>query len=104
VQDLHVTLHSLQTGHIQVRLPCVSSVSAHVQEKADMAAGWSCIDDLKVSLAHARAMPLDADHFRPLEAEAHALMGLVWDRMLLKMDLAIKSYRRAMEAAMEMHP
>jgi hypothetical protein len=92
-------------AHLKIVVYCVllSNVSAHLQEQADMGAGWSCID-LKVTLAHARAMALDADHLRTLEAEAHSLMGLVWDRMLLKMDLAIKSYRRAMDAAMEMHP
>lgn len=75
-----------------------------MQEHADLAAGWSCIDDLLEVLAHARAMPMAVDDYAPLEARTRALLGLVWDRMLLDADLASRHYRSAMSVALQLRP
>ena len=82
----------------------IQHVSARAQEEADLSAGWSCIDALLENLSHARAMRLEIGHLARVEAETRATVGMVWDRMLLNQDVAVRYYRGAMAVALQLKP
>ena len=77
---------------------------SRAQEEADLSAGWSCIDALLENLSHARAMRLEIGHLARVEAETRATVGMVWDRMLLNQDVAVRYYRGAMAVALQLKP
>ena len=65
-----------------------------MQEEPDLSIGWSCIDDIVANLTTALDQEgMAVRDVQALEAQSHATLGLLWERVLLNREIGVAYYR-----------